>query len=217
MCVSKLILSVAALLTINCGIACQKPVKAPETEDTRTLIGAPLTKGQPEPPTVIFDLAPSSSNADLPNTKLYDCIYRARGKTAKFQLQLVLGAPLKIDAKSAEFTEGKIIAVSGLENASLLEDLKVALEAKHTPTKVKRKATLPFDLVVLGEKQSKDSEGGYSSKPPGDWIAAKIFLPSGGDDGEVYLNLNFVLGRGEFSIKDSDYGDYLLQEFAKVL
>jgi hypothetical protein len=217
MCAPKLILSAAALLTSIYAIGCQKPVKAPETEDTRTRLGSPLTKGQQEPPTVMFDLSPSASRADSPNAKMYDCTYGARGKTAKFQIQLVLGAPLKMDAKSAEFTEGKFISVSGSENATLLEDLKVALEAKRTPTNLKRKATLPFDLVVLGEKQSRDSEGGYSSKPAGDWTAAKMFLPSGGDDGEVYLNLNFVLGKGEFSIKDSDYGDYLLQEFAKVL
>jgi hypothetical protein len=41
-------------------------------------------------------------------------------------------------------------------------------------------------------------------------------LPKGGDEGEVLLNLNPVLGRGEFSIKDEDYGDYLLRQFAKV-
>jgi hypothetical protein len=213
---SKQIFS-AALLVSFCVSSCQKTSKSSEIDDKRTRIGAPLAKGQEEPPTVVFDLSPSSGQAGSPNAKLYDCTYLARGKTAKFQLQLILGTPLKMEAKSAEVTDGKIISVSGSENASLMEDLKVALEAKRIPTRVKRRATLPFDLVVLGERQSRDSEGGYSSKPPGDWIATKIFLPSGGDDGEVYLNLNFVLGKGEFSIKDSDYGDYLLQEFAKVL
>jgi hypothetical protein len=48
-------------------------------------------------------------------------------------------------------------------------------------------------------------------------LLVKIFLPKGGDDGEVFLNFNAVLGKGEFSIKDSDYGDYLLRELAKVL
>ena len=49
-----------------------------------------------------------------------------------------------------------------------------------------------------------------------EWIVLKLFLPKGGDKGEVFLNLNPVLGRGEFSIKDEDYGDYLLRQFAKV-
>lgn len=49
----------------------------------------------------------------------------------------------------------------------------------------------------------------------GNWIAAKLFF--GGDQGEVFLNLNPALGKAEFSIKDSDYGDYVIGELAKVL
>ena len=37
------------------------------------------------------------------------------------------------------------------------------------------------------------------------------------DEAVVFLNLNPVLGKGKFSIKDSEYGDYLLRELAKVL
>jgi len=33
---------------------------------------------------------------------------------------------------------------------------------------------------------------------------------------DLKLNPNPVLGRCEFSIKDEDYGDYLLRQFAKV-
>lgn len=217
MCLSNLILSATAIFVGVCVGGCQKPTKSSEVDNSRVPIAAPIAKGQEEPPTVVFDLSPTPQPANSPKAKLYDCTYPARGKTAKFQLQIILGAPLKMDSKSAEATNGRFISVSGSENTSLLEDLKAALEAKQTPTNVKRKSTLPFDLVLLGERQSRNSKGGYSDEPPGDWIATKIFLPSGGDDGEVYLNLNFVLGKGEFSIKDSDYGDYLLQEFAKVL
>ena len=76
---------------------------------------------------------------------------------------------------------------------------------------------LPFDAVVLGEKQSRSTSGGFASNPPGDWTAVKIFLPKGGDEGELFLNLNLVLGKGEFSPKDSDYAVYVLGELAKVL
>jgi hypothetical protein len=49
-------------------------------------------------------------------------------------------------------------------------------------------------------------------------MTIKLFLPKGGhDQGEVFLNLNPLLGKGEFSLKDSDYGDYLLKQFAQVL
>ena len=113
--------------------------------------------------------------------------------------------------------EGKFLAVTGSDNTILLQDLKKALDAKHVPQKSRRVAELAFDAVILGEKQSRDSSGGYSSNPAGDWITIKLFFPKGGDEAEVFLNLNPVLGKGEFSIKDSDYGDYLLREFAKVL
>lgn len=85
------------------------------------------------------------------------------------------------------------------------------------PTGVARTLDLSFNLVVLGENLSRDAGGGLSDKPPGDWISTKIFLPKDGDDGEVFLHLNPILGKGEFSIKDSDYGDFVLQELAKVL
>ena len=69
--------------------------------------------------------------------------------------------------------------------------------------------------MILAEHQNEG--GGYCEIPCGDWTAMKIFLPKGGDDGEVFLNLNPVSGKAEFSIKDSDYGDYLLEHFARVL
>ncbi|HEY6253436.1 MAG TPA: hypothetical protein VI685_26055 [Candidatus Angelobacter sp.] len=114
--------------------------------------------------------------------------------------------------------EGKFLAVAGSDNSVLLEDLKKALDAKHMPSHTPRIPELAFDAVVLGQKQSRDASGGFSSKPVGDWILIKLFFPKGRDDeAEVFLNLNPVLGKGEFSLKDSDYGDYLLREFAKVL
>jgi len=45
----------------------------------------------------------------------------------------------------------------------------------------------------------------------------KIFLGKGDSEGEVFLNFNSALGKGEFSIKDSDYGDFVIAELAKVL
>jgi len=92
-----------------------------------------------------------------------------------------------------------------------------ALEARQLPTQTKRAAELAFDAAVLGENQSRGSRGGYFTNPRGDWKTVKLFLPKGGDDGEVFLNVNPVLGKAEFSIKDSGYGDYLLGELAKVL
>jgi hypothetical protein len=45
----------------------------------------------------------------------------------------------------------------------------------------------------------------------------KIFLGKSDGPAEVFLNFNDVLHKGEFSIKDADYGDDVLGELAKVL
>jgi hypothetical protein len=57
----------------------------------------------------------------------------------------------------------------------------------------------------------------FSGKPPGDWPSTKISLPKGGHDGEAFFNFNPILGKGEFSRKNPEYGGYLLHELAKVL
>ena len=111
---------------------------------------------------------------------------------------------------------GRFLAVAGSDSSVLLDDLMKALEAKQAPTRSPRIAELPFDAVVLGVQQSLSSNG-YSENPPGDWMLLKIFLPKGGDEGEVFLNLNPVLGKAELSIKDSGYGDYVVGQLAKVL
>jgi hypothetical protein len=45
----------------------------------------------------------------------------------------------------------------------------------------------------------------------------KIFIGDGDQQGEVFLNLNPVLRKGQFSIKDPDYGDIVLAQLASVL
>jgi hypothetical protein len=168
-----------------------------------------------EPPSVVFDVKPNGSDAAA-GFQAYDCTYQAQGKMAKFRLQFRQKRPMAGDIPVAP-GEGKFLAVAGSDNSALLRDLKIALDAKNVPLNSPRISELAFDAVVLGEKQSRGASGGFASRPPGDWVTIKIFLPKGGDDGEVFLNLNPVLGKGEFSIKDSDYGDYLLKELAQVL
>ena len=47
----------------------------------------------------------------------------------------------------------------------------------------------------------------------------KIFIGfgAGNDYGEVFLNLNQVSQKAQFSEKDQDYGDYVLTKLATVL
>jgi hypothetical protein len=169
-----------------------------------------------EPGMVMFDIKVPDDSSATSGVLLYDCTYQAGGKTAKFRLQFKETGRF-IGQFPVALAEGKFVAVAGSDNSVLLEDLKKALEAKRVPKRVSRVAELPFDAAILGEKQSRSPSGSYTYKPPGDWTAMKIFLPRDGDDGEVYLNLNPVAGKAEFTIKDSDYGDYLLKQLARVL
>jgi len=170
------------------------------------------------PPSVFFDLKPLSATANPREFREYDCAYRAEGKTARFRIRLKQGRPQSVgEFFSVSWGEGQFVAVAGSENSALLQALKKALDATTIPENSTRVKELAFDAVVLGEKRSRHTDGSFSAKPAGDWMTIKLFLPKGSDEGEVYLNLNPTLGQGEFSIKDSDYGDYLLRELAKVL
>lgn len=152
----------------------------------------------------------------LPGVELYDCTFQARGKTAKFRLQFRQEGPLKGELPMAR-ASGKFLAMPGSDNSALVEDLLKALEAKRLPAQAARTAELAFDAVVLGENQSRSPSGGFLGSPSGGWKTVKIFLPPGGDDAEMFLGLNPVAGKGEFSLKDPDYGDYLVTHLASVL
>ncbi len=195
---------------------CKKAASAPTTDKPSDVKVEPHVQDD-ELPTVMFDIKIASDSPGTPGSRIYDCTYQARGKTAKFQLQFRQKGPMSGEFPMAS-ADGRFLAVAGSDNSVLLEELKKALDAKRVPKKYSRIVDLPFDAVILGERQSRSPSGGYASDPPGDWTAIKIFLPKGADDkGEVFLNLNPVLGKAEFSIKDSDYGDYLLAQFARVL
>jgi hypothetical protein len=97
-----------------------------------------------------------------------------------------------------------------------MKSLSIALGGKGKIPITKRVNRLPLELAVLGIKQSRVShDGGFTSKPAGDWIVLKAFLANG--DGEVYLNLNPEKGVGEFSLKDEGYAEVVLREVASVL
>jgi len=147
-------------------------------------------------------------------------IYTSKGRTAKFEIDL--GPSTSLDDKESKSFDiksgkGRLVALAGSDATVLLADLKVALEATKPPAKVKRVGSLPFDFVTLGQNQSQATGGGFSDKPPGNWIPIKIFVGEGEDEGQVFLNLNPVMKEGQFSIKDPDYGDLVLAQLAKVL
>jgi hypothetical protein len=171
----------------------------------------------PDSGSVGFDIEPLPS--DGPGQH-WLATYTSQGKTAKFRIELGATSPIN-DKESKDFDiqqgNGKFISEAGSDASVLLTDLKKSLEAKTLPAKVKRATNLPFVFVTLGENQSQASDGGFAANPPGNWTPMKIFIGEGEQEGEVFLNLNPVIKKGQFSIKDEEYGDIVLAQLARVL
>jgi hypothetical protein len=170
----------------------------------------------PDDGSVVFDANRISVSSD--GTEEWEATYSHDDQTAHFRFELGPIKPLD-KTQSLGFGHGKFTSVSGSQSGSFILALKTALQAKHMPQKVVRSETLTFDYADLGNGMSRSQGGGFSLKPSGDWRTTKLFLaPLGaGDDIEVFLNLNPALRKGEFSLKDSEYGDDVLLQLAKVL
>jgi hypothetical protein len=157
----------------------------------------------------VFSISPDGPNR-------WNATYSNTGHTAKFIV--AFDSPLEApDSLGVSFGKGHFIAVSGSDATSLLPALKDVLQAKSPIAAPKRVADLPFTFASLGSHQSRNDDGSFQSKPSGDWVVTKVFLPDGENDGEVFLNLNPATGQAEFSIKDPDYGDTVLRQLSSVL
>jgi hypothetical protein len=182
-----------------------------------TPAGSIAEPGISDPYTVRFDISPLRN---MNEGTAWLAKYASQGRVAKFRIEF---AAAKDDSAGApktpqfKFGKGSIQSESGSDASVLLVDLKKALEAKTLPVKVQRSESLSFTYAVLGEYQSRRSDGGFTDKPSGHWTATKIFIPTGDEDVEVFFNFNPVIGKAEFSQKDSDYGDEVLAKLATVL
>jgi hypothetical protein len=146
--------------------------------------------------------------------------YKSQGKLARFAIEF--GPTRSVESKeSKDFPmrtgEGRFLSEPGSDASVLFADLQKALEAKAIPTKSRRVETLPFTFVNLGDNLSQAPDGGFNVNPPGGWTAIKIFIGEGEQEGEVFVNFNAAIGKGQFSIKDADYGDLVLKQLARVL
>jgi hypothetical protein len=170
----------------------------------------------PQQGAVSFDVTSNAPESNGPTT--WTATYVANGKTARFQIELGATQPLSDDT-SMRFGHGRFMAVDGSQSEELLNALKLNLEAKDVPKKVKRMHELSFDYAVLGRGMSQLKEGGFTGNPRGNWLVMKLFVApkDSTEDAEVFLNLNPAMKKGEFAIKDPDYGDVVLAQLAKVL
>jgi hypothetical protein len=147
--------------------------------------------------------------------------YVSQGKIARFRIEL--GPGKKDESNDREPGEpsvtigtGRFVAEPGSNASILLGDLKKALLAKSLPSNVQRVPSVPFTFVSFGDRLSPAPGGGMHANPPGKWTVLKLFLGEGQNESQVFLYLDPTEGKGQFSIKDADYGDLLLIQFAKV-
>jgi hypothetical protein len=184
----------------------------------------PVQKSEPEPKVATEPLVPDVGEGWLSfdlqgpeseehsDATMFQATYRAEGKVARFDFELNTKPP---SADGLAF--GRFIAVPGSDSSVLLRNLKKTLEAKKLPTKTERASELPFAFILLGNDLSHATDGGMSPDPRGHWTTMKLFIGHEKDDSEVFLNFNTILHKGEFSIKDAEYGDTLLRYLSKVL
>jgi hypothetical protein len=169
----------------------------------------------PDGDSVSFDVKLTNGPADLKQPTLWLATHKSKGHVATFRVEL--SATGKPSGGSMPFTfgKGRFLSEPGSDSAELMQALKKALQAKALPGKPKRVKEMPFEFVVLGIGGHREPDGSFDSRKKGTWIALKLFL--GDDQGEVFLNLDPVSGKGEFSMKDSDYGNYVVSRLAQVL
>jgi len=164
---------------------------------------------------VSFDIEPAQDPSCPGGHICYLATHEQKGATAKFRIDFE-PSPRKIkDDFVSGVGKGRIVAVEGSNSIFLLQQLKQSLQATKLPSKVTRKPFITFEYAEMGNRLSHEPNRALNANPPGNWSANKLFF--GNDEGETFLNLNPVLKKGEFSIKDPDYGNYLMAEFAKVL
>jgi len=142
-------------------------------------------------------------------TLIWLASYTADGITAKWRIELKLNNS-KLNQQSAR-SEGAFYRESGSNDTFLLQRIAQAFQEKLPPlTTISRVQKYPFGAIVSRE---------------GDQIKAQLYLSkvsAGPMFSEVLMNLDLKGGHGQFVLQKNpmanyDPGEYVLQEFAKVL
>jgi hypothetical protein len=197
----KLGLALAVIL-FSATLGCSRPTTAVQSPTPETYISVPGSVG--------FDIKPVTGES---GTRRFLATYQSKGRLAKFAFEF---GPTRA-AQGVETGQGRFLAQPGSDASVLLSDLQKALEAKAIPNQLRRVEILPFTFVNLGDNLSQAPSGGFNETPPGNWTAIKIFIGEGEQEGDVFLNINTTIGKGQFSIKDPDFGDLVVQHLATVL
>ena len=135
------------------------------------------------------------------------------------QFEVVIEKSKAASATPFSFSEAALIRKPKSNCKAFLRGVATRLAFSGDLPKPPARNRLPVSIAILGVDQSRapdDGEiaGSFSSNPPGNWTATKLFLADG--EGEVFLNINAQEGIGEFSIKDEDYATVVITELAKI-
>jgi hypothetical protein len=131
--------------------------------------------------------------------------------------ELWIDTPKPAGAGPFSISAATLVRRPGADCTAFLRQLSTVLAFSGALPKPETVDRLAGTMAILATNQSRaaGSGGGFTSSPPGHWIASKLFLDDG--EGEVFLNLNPHDGVGEFSIKDEDYATEVVTALARVL
>lgn len=176
-----------------------------------------VERPQPEVANVSFDLEPLPTSD---RSQQWMGVYNSSGKIARFRMDF--GAAESVPGKASGDPvllsgEGTLLPETGSDASALLIDLQKALRAATAAKAPATKTSVPFTYVKIGEHLSPAPGGGFNTSPPGDWTGMKLTFGDGDRLSEIFLHINAVTKKAQFSMKDPKYGDLALAELAKAL
>jgi hypothetical protein len=223
--VNTAILAPGMLVLLIFSIGCSKASSNSSQQFRHVQTGPPPPKVTPpdpqdselEPESVTFDIQELGHRAvSKGDETTWQATFQSASGSAQFEIALVLPPP---DPNSLfGFSTGGFIANPSSDYSDFVRAVAKALQAGQPksgkPSKVGSNR-LDFNVAILGRNVKHETSGAAGSSQTGaDWLVTKVFVANG--QGEFYLNLNAKAAIGEISIKDEDYGDIVLGEFAKV-
>jgi hypothetical protein len=167
-------------------------------------------------PSVGFDLQPLGKGT----ASQWIATYASHGRIARFRIELGQArASTSDEGRQFGITsgEGRLVPERGSDSSLLLIDLRKALQAKTEIKPASTKTIVTFTFANIGDNLPQTNGGGFAERPAGNWTALKLFFGEGDKEAEVFLNINRQIRKAQFSMKDPDYGDLVLEELAKVL
>jgi len=178
-------------------------------------IGLPVTRPDHDV-SITFQIKPDSGPSST--TQAWLATYSAEGHTVRFIIEIDNSNRTETHGIPMQFGKGRLIAVEGSDDRSILPALAFALGGV-LPMNTTKERMLVFDYVHFGDRMSPIPGGGFQFKPPGDWTAMKLFFDGATEDDQatVYFSLNAEHGEAQFSMSNSDYGDPVLRHLATVL